>query len=105
MRQPTLLLRKAPVSSRRVLLKTDMCPRQVAVNRLDRPLPDGRSSHQSRERKRMGYRSLFLALGAILLHSLHVHGQGQGIVSFTSVGAPNNKKIYDCTGAPVSGTA
>ena len=53
----------------------------------------------------MGYRSLFLALGAILLHSLHVHGQGQGIVSFTSIGAPNNKKIYDCTGAPVSGTA
>ena len=53
----------------------------------------------------MGPRSLFLVLSAILLHSIHLHGQGQGAVSFTSVGASGTKLIRDCNGVPLSGTA
>ena len=46
-----------------------------------------------------------LVVGLALLTALNLSGQGVGVVSFTSVGAPVNKRIMDPTCAFASGTA
>jgi hypothetical protein len=46
-----------------------------------------------------------LLTAAAILATLNIYGQGVGIVSFTSVGAPDAKRIQDPTGAFASGSA
>jgi len=48
-------------------------------------------------------KKLLLTAAAAII-ALNMYGQGQGSVSFTSVGAPDAKKIRDETGAFASGT-
>jgi hypothetical protein len=47
----------------------------------------------------------WLVVGLALFTALNLSGQGIGIVSFTSVGAPDSKKIMDPTCAFASGTS
>jgi hypothetical protein len=44
-----------------------------------------------------------LLIAVVIVSGLNAYGQGQGVVSFTSVGARDDKKIQDQTGAFCSG--
>jgi hypothetical protein len=50
-------------------------------------------------------KKLLLVTGATILVALNTFGQGQGVVTFTSVGASGAKLIRDCNGVPLSGSA
>ena len=50
-------------------------------------------------------KTILVVATAAIVATLTTFGQGQGVVTFTSIGAPDSKKIVGCDGTYCSGTA